>query len=70
MLLQVDFWDSHFNPLPVEHLGWRVRQQAKFEVHFFGGGISEGVVVGLLLGLQNYSSLEVLVYVWLLHIDT
>lgn len=70
LLVEVDFWVSHFNPLTVRHLGWRTRQRAKFEVRFFGGSISEGVVVGLLLGLQNYGSLEVLLYVWLLHIDT
>lgn len=67
MLLQLDFWVRHFNPLAVGHLGWRMKQQAKFEVRFFGGSISDGVVIGLLLGLQSYGSLEVLVYVWLLH---
>lgn len=70
ILLQVNFWVSHFNRLPVGHLGWCMRQQAKFEVFFFGGSISKAVIVGLLLGLQNYGSLEVLVYVWLLQIDT
>lgn len=69
MLLQVDLWVGHFNPLAVGHLGWSVRRRAKFEVGFFGGGVREGVVVGLLLGLQNYRSLQVLVHVWLLHTD-
>lgn len=59
ILLQVDFRVGHFDPLPVGHLGWRVRQRDRFEVCFFGSGGSEGVV-GLFLGLQNYGSLEAL----------
>lgn len=51
ILLQVDLWVSHFNPLTVGHLGWRMRQQAKFEVCFFGGCICMDIIVGLLLGL-------------------
>lgn len=70
VLLQADLWVGHFNDLTAGHLGWCMRQQAKLEVRFFGGSISEGVVVGLLLGLQNYGGLEVLVDVWLLHGDT
>lgn len=57
-LLQLNFWVSLFNPLTVGHLGWCT---AKFEVYFFGGCINEGIVVRLLLGLQNYGSLDILV---------
>ncbi len=65
ILQQVDF--CH---VIAGHLGWRMRQQAIFKVCFFGNSVSKIAVFGLLLGLQNYRSLEVLVYVWLLLTET